>query len=172
MKVLREFWPDLGLIFFSSTLNLDETLTLQSPSKEFTLDSPAVTLVTTGSIEGSNPNRDLTSWYAIPAKVEGGITFPGIYKITALENDTTYVCACFHKSEGKEDMYKLDHVVLQPGETKAYQRSAGVIALVVMAGEVTCNGQAYAPGSRIDVPGSVSVTAGPQSQLTVYQKKA
>lgn len=172
MKILREFWGDLGLIFFSSNLDLGETLNMTSPSKEFVLDSPAVTLVTSGSISGENPNRSLTSWGAIPAKVEGGITFPGIYKITALENDTTYVCACFHKSEGKEDMYKLDHVVLQPGETKAYQHSAGVIALVVMAGEVTCNGQAYAPGSRIDVPGSVSVTAGPQSQLTVYQEKA
>lgn len=171
MNTSRQIWQDLGIIFYKCDLNKDESITVSSPSKEFTLDSPAVSLVTAGSIEGSNPNRDLTSWYAMPAKVEGGITFPGPYKITALENATTYVCTCFHKSEGKEDMYKLDHEVLQPGEVKSYQRSAGVIALVVMAGEVACNGQAYAPGSRIDVPGSVSVTAGPQSQLTVYQEK-
>ena len=152
--IKRNFWRELGIMFFSVQCNKGQTFEFVSPLKEFTLETPTVPLVTAGKFRGYNRFRDPVEWPALPTKTEGGIAFPGLHRLEALEDGAVYACVCelpANLTEVTPDMFKLDHTHVTRGLV-TYQYNEGYRAVIVMSGNVVVNGEVAFPGSKFDLP--------------------
>ena len=172
--IKRNFWRELGIMFFSVQCNKGHTFEFVSPLKEFTLDTPTVPLVTAGKFRGYSQFRDPIEWPALPTKTEGGIAFPGRHKLEALEDGSVYACVCelsANLTEVTPDMFQLDHVHLESG-ARAFPASEGYKAVIVMSGGARSAGATFGPGSKIDVPvgGSVQVEVDAPAHLVGYRQ--
>ena len=150
----RNFWRELGIMFFSAECNKGQTFEFVSPIKEFTLETPTVPLVTAGKFRGYSQFRDPVEWPALPTKTEGGIAFPGLHRLEALEDGAVYACVCElpqHLTEVTPDMFALDHVYVEGG-TPSFNYADGYRAVIVMSGSVFHNGVLVGVGSKVDVP--------------------
>lgn len=154
MKTERVFWRDLGIMFFSGECETGQLFGFVSPLREFTLETPTVPVVVAGKFRGYNALRDPIEWPALPTKTEGGIAFPGLHRLEALEDGSIYACVCelpANLTEVTPDMYKLDHTHVTR-ELVTYQYNEGYRAVIVMSGNVVVNGEVAFPGSRFDLP--------------------
>lgn len=157
---VRKFWREIGIMYFSATLDKGQTFEFVSPLKEFTLDTPTVPVVVAGKFRGYNALRDPIEWPALPTKTEGGIGFPGRHKLESLEDGSIYACICelpTNLTEVTPDMYKLDHTHITQ-EPVTYFYNDGYRAVIVMSGNVMVNGEVAVPGSKFILPENGAVT--------------
>lgn len=169
----RHFWRELGIMFFSAECNKGQTFEFVSPVKEFTLETPTVPLVTAGKFRGYNQFRDPVEWPALPTKTEGGIAFPGLHRLEALEDGAVYACVCelpSNLTEVPSDMFKLDHVYVEGG-TPSFSHADGYRAVIVMSGGISHDGASVGVGSKVDVPegGSVVLEVTSPAHLVGYR---
>ncbi len=171
--ITRNFYRELGILYFSITCSKGETFELVSPLQEFTLDTPTVPVIVAGKFRVYNNLRDPIELPAFPTKAEGGIVFPGRYKLEALEDGSAYACVCELPSNLTEvtlDMFKLDHVYVEGG-TPSFSHADGYRAVIVMSGGVSHNGASVGVGSKVDVPegGSVVLEVTSPAHLVGYR---
>lgn len=175
----RNFYRELGILYFSITCSKGQAFEFVSPLQEFTLDTPTVPVVVAGKFRGYNALRDPIEWPALPTKTEGGIAFPGKHKLEALEDGSIYACVCelpANLTEVTPDMFTLDHHYKEEGSSTTFRHSEGYRAVIVMSGRVmdTQTSLAYRPGEKIVVPegGEVSLTPFTGSHIVGYREKA
>ena len=169
----RNFYRELGILYFSITCSKGQAFEFVSPLKEFTLDTPTVPVVVAGKFRGYSALRDPIEWPALPTKTEGGIAFPGLHRLEALEDDSIYACVCElpqHLTEVSPDMFALDHVYAANG-TRTFSYAEGYRAVIVMSGSVFHNGVLVEAGSKVDVPedGSVVLEVTSPGHLVGYR---
>lgn len=169
----RQFWRELGIMYFSATCKAGEFFQFTSPLREFTLDTPTAPVVVAGKFRGYNRLRDPVEWPALPTKTEGGIAFPGLHRLEALEDGSVYACVCQlpqHLTEVTPDMFKLDHSYVESG-VRSYTAAEGYKAVIVMSGAVRFEGEAVTPGTKIDVPaaGAVELMVDSPAHLVGYR---
>lgn len=171
--IKRNFWRELGIMFFSAQCNKGQTFEFVSPLKEFILETPTVPLVTAGKFRGYSQFRDPVEWPALPTKTEGGIAFPGLHRLEALEDGSVYACVCelpSNLTEVTPDMFKLDHVYVEGG-TPSFSHADGYRAVIVMSGDVSHDGASVGTGTKVVVPenGSVVLEVTAPAHLVGYR---
>lgn len=144
----------MGIFFFSAKCGKGEMFQFLSPVEEFTLNSPTVTLVISGVFKGHCVYRDSIIWPALPSRTEGGMIFPGMHRIESLEDDSIYSCVSplpASLTEVTPDMFKLDHLQYNAGDTPSFSTEHNHVAVIVMSGLASCGGINYSAGQKIDV---------------------
>lgn len=157
--LIRNFYRELGIMYFSITCSKGQAFEFVSPLHEFTLDTPTVPVVVAGKFRGYNALRDPIEWPALPTKTEGGIAFPGRHKLEALEDGSVYACVCelpTNLTEVTPDMFALDHVY-EEGGAPSFSYANGYRAVIVMSGDVSHDGASVGVGSKVHVPEGGSV---------------
>lgn len=160
--ITRNFYRDLGILYFSIACSKGQTFEFVSPLKEFTLDTPTVPVIVAGKFRVYNALRDPIELPAFPTKAEGGIAFPGRYKLEALEDGSVYACVCElpqQLTEVTSDMFILDHVYVEGG-TPSFSHADGYRTVIVMSGDVSHDGASVGVGSKVDVPEDGGVVLG------------
>lgn len=177
MQLQRQFWPELGIMYFSAKCKTGERLELISPYPELVFETPTVPVVMAGKFRGYNVHRPPLDWPALPSKTEGGILFPGMNILEALEDDSVYGCICAMTSQPTSvtpDMFTLDHVHIAMDEIHNFTHEAGYRAVVIMSGRVldATTGLIYRPGQKVVVPegGEARITALEASHTVGYKR--
>ena len=171
--LIRNFYRELGIMFFSTKCDKGQTFEFVSRFHEFTLDTPTVPVVVAGKFRVYNAHRDPIDWPSFPTKGEGGIVFPGPYKLEALENGSIYACVCDlppNLTEVTLDMFKLDHVYVEGG-APSFSHADGYRAVIVISGGISHDGASVGVGSKVDVPegGSVVLEVTSPAHLVGYR---
>lgn len=166
----------MGIFFFSAKCGKGEMFQFLSPVEEFTLNSPTVTLVISGMFKGYCDYRDSIVWPALPSRTEGGMIFPGIHRIEALEDDSIYSCVSplpASLTEVSPEMFKLEHHQYNEGDTPSFSAEQNHVAVIVMSGLASCMGVNYSAGQKIDVINSeITLNVIESGHFVVYRNLA
>lgn len=175
-KIDRFFWRDLGVMMLHVTADTGDSFEVISYEKEFNFTSPYITIIYKGAFLTENPHRDPVVWPAFPERAEGGMVFPGTYRLTAQEPESAYACVCFlnpHLLTMDTSLFELEHTYLNLGDSIELTFEDRYRALIVMGGKVTTAAGLKTRGQRVDVTAEApcKVTAMEATHLVCYRLK-
>lgn len=149
-------------MFFRVTANTGEVFEVASYVDDFMFESPSVAVISEGAFLTENANRDPIEWPAFPERAEGGMVFPGIYRITSTMPGSVYSCVCFLPQQIlalDTSMYQLEHLYLNLGEALELSHAEGFRAVIVVSGKVATADGLKTRGQRADVPAGLTLQA-------------